>query len=229
MRVIIIDSDERRDSEEALRQKSMERTRHALEKLERRVAAGKLKQPEKIGAAAERLLQRNHGYRYYAWDIQQGGFRYFENAKGLESEKGIEGKSVIATGESELSVLEVVAIYKDLSAVEQGFRQLKDVLAMRPIYHQIEQRVKAHIFVAALALLVQRLLCRRLEEAGIDFSAERAMEALSTLRLVTLQLEGQAERRGVSGGCPDARRVLKALKLTELNPPAPPAGEKTVM
>jgi len=100
---------------------------------------------------------------------------------------------------------------------------------MRPIYHQIEQRVKAHIFVAALALLVQRLLCRRLEEAGIDFSAERAMEALSTLRLVTLQLEGQAERRGVSGGCPDARRVLKALKLTELNPPAPPAGEKTVM
>ena len=136
---------------------------------------------------------------------------------------------MIATGESELSVLEVVAIYKDLSDVEQGFRQLKDVLAMRPIYHQIEQRVKAHIFVAALALLVQRLLCRRLEEAGIDFSAERAMEALSTLRLVTLRLEGQAERRGVSGGCPDARRVLKALKLTELNPPAPPAGEKTVM
>jgi transposase len=229
MRVIIVDSDERRDYEQAMRQKSMERTRQALEKLEQRVAAGKLKQPEKIGAAAERLLQRNHGYRYYSWDIQQGGFRYFENAKGLESEKGIEGKYVIATGESELSVLEVVAIYKDLSDVEQGFRQLKDVLAMRPISHQIEERVKAHIFVAALALLMQRLLCRRLEEAGIDFSAERAMEALSTLRLVTLRLEDQAERRGVSGGCPDARRVLKALRLTELNPPAPPVGEKTLM
>ena len=37
------------------------------------MAAGKLKQPEKIGAAAERLLQRNHGYRYYTWDIYQGG------------------------------------------------------------------------------------------------------------------------------------------------------------
>jgi transposase len=229
MRVIIVDSDERRDYEQAMRQKSMERTRQALEKLQRRVAAGKLKQPAKIGAAAERLLQRSHGYRYYSWEIGQGGFRYFENAKGLESEKGIEGKYVIATGESELSVLEVVAIYKDLSDVEQGFRQLKDVLAMRPIYHQIEPRVKAHIFVAALALLVQRLLYRRLEEAGIDFSAERAMEALSTLRLVSLRLESQAERRGVSGGCPDARRVLKALKVTELNPPALPAGEKTVM
>ena len=100
---------------------------------------------------------------------------------------------------------------------------------MRPIYHQIEQRVKAHIFVAALALLVQRLLGRRLEEAGIDFSAERAMEALNTVRLVTMRLEGQGERRGVSGGCPDARRVLKALKLTELNPPAPPVVEKTGM
>ena len=45
MRVIIVDSDERRDYEEAMRQKSMERTRQALEKLEQRVAAGKLKQP----------------------------------------------------------------------------------------------------------------------------------------------------------------------------------------
>ncbi len=116
-----------------------------------------------------------------------------------------------------------------MSDVERGFRQLKDVLAMRPIYHQIELRVKAHIFVAALALLVQRLLHRRLEQAGIDFSPERAMQALCTLRLVTLRLDDQPERRGVSGGCPDARRVLKALGVTELKPPTPPDHEKTVM
>jgi len=229
MRVIIVDSDERRGYEEAMRGKSMERTRQALEKLQGRVAAGKLKQPEKIGAAAERLLQRNHGYRYYSWDIHQGSFRYFENEKSLGSEKGIAGKYVIATSESGLSVLDVVAIYKDLSDVERGFRQLKDMLAMRPFYHQIEPRVKAHIFVAALALLVQRLLGRRLEEEGINFSAERAMEALETVRLVTFRLGERTERRGVSGGCPDARRVLKALKLTELTPPIPPEGEKNVM
>ena len=229
MRVIIVDSDERRAYEEAMRVKSMERTRQALEKLQLRRAAGKLKQPEKIGAAAERLLQRSHGYRYYSWELHQGGLRYFENAAGLGSEKGIEGKYVIATSELGLSVLEVVAIYKDLSDVERGFRQLKDVLAMRPIYHQIEARVKAHIFVAALALLVQRLLDRRLEEAGINFSAERAMEALQTVRLVTFRMDDRPERRGVSGGCPDARRVLKALKLTDLKPPTPPEGEETVM
>jgi transposase len=229
MRVIIVDSDERRTYEEDMRKRSMERTRQDLQKLQERVAAGKLKQPEKIGAAAERSLQRNHGYRYYSWEIHQGSFRYFENAKGLNREKGIEGRYVIATSETALSVLEVVAIYKELSDVEQGFRQLKDVLAVRPIYHQIETRVKAHIFVAALALLVQRLLHRRLEQAGIDFSPERAMQALSTVRMVTLRLDDQPERRGVSGGCPDARRVLKALKLTDLKPPVPPDGDETVM
>jgi hypothetical protein len=193
------------------------------------VAAGKLKQPEKIGAAAERALQRSHGYRYYSWEVRQGRFRYFENTESLNCEKGIEGRYVIATSETGLSVLEVVAIYKELSDVEKGFRHLKDVLAVRPIYHQIETRVKAHIFVAALALLVQRLLHRRLEQAGIDLSPERAMQALATVRHVTICLDGQPARRGVSGGCPDARRVLKALKLTDLKPPTPPKAEETVM
>ena len=59
---------------------------------------------------------------------------------------------MITTSEKGLSVLDAVAMYKELTEVESGFRQLKDVLAMRPIYHQIEPRVKAHIFVAALAL-----------------------------------------------------------------------------
>ena len=63
----------------------------------------------------------------------------------------------------------------------------------------------------------------------MDLSPERALQALATVRLVTFRLEGQPERRGVSGGCPDARRVLKALKLVAQRPPAPPKGEETVM
>jgi transposase len=229
VRVIVVDSDERRGYEEGMRQKSTTRTREQLQRLADRVAAGKLKRPEKIGAAAERVLQRHHGYRYYSWDLHQGAFRYFENTAGLECEKRIEGKYVIATGEQDWSVLDAVALYKELSDVERGFRQLKDVLAMRPIYHQLETRVKAHIFVAALALLVQRLIERRLVDAGIDFSAERAIQALSTVHLVTLRLDGENTRRGVSGGSADARKVLKALKLSELRPPEPPEGEETVM
>jgi transposase len=229
VRIIVVDSDERRGYEEGMRQKSMNRTREQLQRLADRVAAGKLKRPEKIGAVAERVLQRHHGHRYYAWDLHQGNFRYFENTAGRAREKQIEGNFVITTGERDWSVLDAVALYKELSDVERGFRQLKDVLAMRPIYHQVEHRVKAQIFVAALALLLQRLLARRLLDAGINFSPERAMQALSKVHLMTLRLEGQDARRGVGGGSPDARRVLKALKLPELRPPEPPKGEETVM
>ena len=136
---------------------------------------------------------------------------------------------MIMTSAKGLSVLDAVALYKELTEVESGFRQLKDVMGMRPIYHQIETRVKAHIFVAALALLVQRLLGRRLEEAGLDLSPVRALQALSTVRLVRFHLEGQGPRQGLAGGCPDARLVLKALKLLDHRPPAPPEGEETIM
>jgi transposase len=229
LRVFVIDSDERRDYEQAKREQAMERARRKLEKLQERIASGTLKRPEKIGAAVERIMQRYHGYRYFDWKLNAGSLEFSESRMHLEREKKIEGKYVIATSEKGLSVLDAVALYKDLTEVESGFRQLKDVMALRPIYHRVEPRVKAHIFVAALALLVQRLLSRRLQETGVDLSPARAMEALSTVRLVTFRLEGQPERRGMAGGCPDARLVLKALKLVDQRPPTPPEGEETVM
>jgi transposase len=229
LRVFVIDSDERRDYEQAKREQAMERARQKLEKLKERVSSGDLKRPEKIGAAVERIMQRYHGYRYFDWRLNAGSLEFSESETHPEREKKIEGKYVIATSEKGLSVLDAVALYKELTEVESGFRQLKDVMALRPIYHQVEPRVKAHIFVAALALLVQRLLGRRLQEAGVDLSPARAMQALSTVRLVTFRLEGQPERRGMAGGCPDARLVLKALKLVDQRPPTPPEGEETVM
>jgi transposase len=223
LRVVIVDSDERRQYEQAMRQRSMDRTRQKLEKLKARVISGRIKNREKIVRAAERVLGHNHGQRYYRYEVTTEGTFEFTECASLEHEKRIEGKYVIATAEKSLSVLDAVAIYKDLADVERGFRHLKDVLAMRPIYHQVEPRVRAHIFVAALALLVQRLLGRRLEESGIDFSATRAMQALCTVRHVTFRVEGQVQRNGVAGGSPDARRVLKALKVVDLRPPTPPA------
>jgi transposase len=229
LRVIVIDSDERRGYEQAKRQQGMDRARQRLEKLKERVASGDLKRPEKIGAAVERVMQKYHGYRYFDWKLKDGTLEFAESAARLGREKKIEGKYVIMTSEKGLSVLDAVALYEELTEVESGFRQLKDVMAMRPIYHQIERRVKGHIFAAALALLVQRLLGRQLEEAGLDLSPARAMQALSTVRLVTFRLEDQGQRRGLAGGCPDARLVLKALQLLDQRPPAPPEGEDTIM
>jgi transposase len=227
VRVIVIDSDERRGYEEGKRQQAMERARQKFERLKERVASSRLKRPERIGAAAERVMQRYHGYRYFEWKLNEGAFEYWESESRLGHEKKIEGKYIIVTEEKELTVLDAVATYKELMDLESGFRQLKDVLALRPIYHRIEPRVRAHVFVAALALLVQRLLARCLAEAGVDLSPTRAIQALSTLRLVTFQMEGQERRRGISGGCPDAQRVLKALGITELRPPKPPKDQAT--
>jgi transposase len=229
LRVIVIDSDERRGSEQAQREQAMERARQKLEKLQERVASGDVKRPEKIGAAVERIMQKYHGYRYFDWKLEDGLLESSESEPRLGRDKKIEGRSGIVTSEEGWSVLDAVALDKELTDVASGFRQLQDVPAMRPIDHRVEPRVKAPIFVAALALLVQRLLGRRLKEARVDLSPERAMHALSTVRLVSFRLDGQPERRGITGGCPDARLVLKALKLVDQRPPSPPEGEETVM
>ena len=120
-------------------------------------------------------------------------------------------------------------MYKELSDVERGFRSLKDVLEMRPIYHQIAPRVKAHIFVAALGLLMTRLIERGLKDAGLDLSAADAIRALNTIRVVTFHLPGQQLRQGVSRGSPRAGQVLKALGIVDTKPPAWSQAPETVM
>ena len=72
----------------------------------------------------------------------------------LPAEKALEGKYVIQTEELDLSAVQAVEAYKELSEVERGFRELKDLIEMRPIYHHRPKRVRAHIFVAALAFLL---------------------------------------------------------------------------
>ena len=125
--MIIFDSDERRQYEQAMRQRSMDRTREKLEKLKARVTSGRIKDHDKIIKAAERILGKNHGQRYYAYELNADGTFEFSECKSLSHEKRIEGKYVIATAEKSLDVLDALAIYKDLADVERGFRQLKDV------------------------------------------------------------------------------------------------------
>ena len=120
----------------------MQRVQEELEALRQRVSQGQLKAPEKIGAAASRVLSRHHGYRYYTWELKQGQFHYFEHAQNLQQEKAVEGKYLIQTEEQNLSPVEAVEIYKDLSEVERAFSGLKDVIEMRPIYHRTVSRWK---------------------------------------------------------------------------------------
>lgn len=227
-RIFIIDSDERRAYEEAKRTQAQERTRVALEKLQQRVAAGRLRSPEQIGAAAGRILQRHHGHRYFDWELRDGAFHFFDHPVNLDREKRLEGKYVVMTSERDFDAVEAVQHYKELADVERGFRHLKDVLALRPIYHQVQPRVAGHIFVAFLALLLERLLAQRLRTAGLALSAAQALQAVEGVRVVEFRLNGH-KRRGVSRGSPRAQQVLKALGIQNPKPPTPPEGPSEVM
>jgi len=228
VRVFVVDSDERRAYEERQRSKAMQRVRAALAKVQTRVAKGQLKKPEKIGAAAERALQKNHGYRYYTWELQAGRLQIAEHPVNLPREKKYEGKYLIQTDQAAMTPVDAVAHYKDLSEVERGFRSLKDPLGMRPIWHHTERRVRAHIFVAALAFLIERMLERALQDAGLSLSARSALEALKTIRYVQFRVAGEI-RSGTTPGSSRARQVLNALGLADHRPPAPPPGDETTM
>src|SRR5271165_6266006 len=217
VRVFVVQSEERLAYERAMREAAMEKTRQALEKLAARVAAGRLKKAQNIGAAAARILSRNHGSRYYHWSLEQGVLRYFEHPVHLPAEKALEGKYVIQTEELDLSAVQAVEVYKELSEVERGFRELKDLIEMRPIYHHRPKRVRAHIFVAALAFLLARALEKKLKAAGVPMSSAQALEALRTMHVVDIRV-GAEIRRGVTAGNHQARQILAALAISDREP-----------
>ena len=228
-RILVVHSDERLAFEKAEREKAMAKVARQLEALARRVAQGRLKAAHKVGAAAGRILARNHGQRYWDWSYEDGVFRYFEHPLNFERELAGEGKYVIQCEGVSLSAVDIVRLYKELSEVERGFRNLKDVIDMRPIYHQTDERVQAHIFVAALAFLLHRALEKKLKAAGIELSATEALGALKTIRVVDIDLGNGETKRCVTPGSERATRILAALGITDRNPPAPPKQDQTLM
>jgi len=220
VRVFVVHSDERLQYERGEREKSMQRVREQLEGLQARVAAGKMKAPEKIGAAAGRILSRNHGFRYYDWELKNGHFDFFEHPVNLKSEKALEGKYLIQSEEPNMSAVEAVEIYKELSEIERAFSGLKDVIEMRPIYHRKVDRTEAHIFVASLAFLLDRALEKKLKSAGIDISSKEAWQLLKTVRVVDIDLGNGEHKRSVTQGSGRAARILKIVGIQDLDPDA---------
>jgi hypothetical protein len=97
-----------------------------------------------------------------------------------------------------LSAVKAACAYKELTQVERVFRKLERCpKRSSPIYHQDPQRVQAHIFVAALACLLDRLLEKKLKAAKLPFATKEALAHLRTVQLVDVALEG-AQSRGVT-------------------------------
>jgi transposase len=229
VRVFVVHSEERAAFEGRQRARAMDRVRVRLEKLQRRVANGHLKAPEKIGAAAARILARNHGHRYYDWAYEDGVFRFFEHPVHFTREQAYEGKYVIQTEEPQLSAVDAVRLYKELSDVERAFADLKNVLDMRPIYHQTDNRVQAHIYVAAIAVLIHRAIEKKLKAARLDLSATEALTAMKSVRVVDIDLGDGTTKRSVTAGTNRAATVLRALGIAKIDPPTPPREGEIVM
>jgi transposase len=229
VRVFVVQSEERLEYERAQREKSQSRVHKKLEALQRRIASGRLKAAEKVGAAAAAILKRNHGHRYYGWSYKKGEFNFFEHPVNFVREQAYEGKYVIQTEEPNMSAVDAVRFYKELSEVERAFANLKDVLDMRPIYHQTDDRVKAHIYVATLAFVLHRAVEKKLKAAGLDLSATEAFNALKCVRVVDFGLGDGATKRSVTRPTQRASSVLRAIGVTTLNPPTPPRLNETVM
>jgi len=140
----------------------------------------------------------------------------------------LEGKYVIQTEERSLSAVEAVAAYKQLNEVERGFSHLKSLLELRPVYHRKEARVRSHVFVAALALLLDRALEKTLHLAGSNLSTPFSWQALEMVRCVEVEL-GQRRKICVTRGNQHVTEVLRALRITDIDPPAPPEGRESIM
>ena len=144
-------------------------------------------------------------------------------------EQAYEGKYVIQTEEPNLSAVEAVQLYKELSEVERAFCSLKDVLDMRPIYHRTDDRVEAHVFIAMLAFVLHRFIEKKLKAAGLDLSATDALTVLKSVRVVDIDLGNGETKRTVTQGSARAASVLRALGISNLNPPVPPQSDQAIV
>jgi len=226
VRYVVVRSPERLGFERALRRQDMARCRDALRKLQRAVVHGRLKTPEKIGARAGTVLRAHHGYRYFTWRLSSDGqFLFTINRAKLRAERRVEGTYILQTNDHSLDTGQTVTAYKELLMVERAFRELKGLMEMRPIYHQTQTRVRAHLFVAHLALLLGCALHKALTRAGLTLALDTALEALRPIRLVELDLAGQHLRLVTRPG-PHGQAVLRAVGIQHLTPPGECCGKQ---
>jgi transposase len=140
------------------RQALLQATIAELDKVKGMVERGRLTAKEKIGLRVGRVVNKYKVAKHFQLNIEDGGFNYRVLNEKVASEAALDGLYVIRTSlsEQQSGAEDAVRYYKDLAKVEQAFRSLKSIdLAVRPIYHYLEKRVRAHIFLCMLAYYVQ--------------------------------------------------------------------------
>ena len=95
------------------------------------------------------------------WVKQLPSGRLTLDPKKVAAEERLDGKYLLTTSDPHLSAEDVALGYKNLLEAERGFRDLKSTLELRPVFHRLEPRIRAHVLLCWLALLLIRVAERR--------------------------------------------------------------------
>jgi transposase len=153
-KVVLCTSSGRTAKDRAIREKQEGRFLADLQRLQGRIAGGRLKRELKIGEAVGRLKQRYPRvarYHTISYDAASGKLSSEPNAERKAKAEQLDGGYLLRTDRTELTAAEAWRIYMTLTRAESAFRAIKTPLAERPIFHHLEHRVETHIFLCVLA------------------------------------------------------------------------------
>jgi transposase len=213
----------RRAKEQAIRSRFSTRLEKALQALQKRVATGQVKERNKIERKLGSLLARNPQVAdLYQVEVAEKASLLAVEWKAIESrqtwQQAREGAYLLRTN---LPPGEPARLWKDyiqLTEAEAAFRALKSELSIRPIFHQLERRTKAHILVAFLGYALWVTLKHLLMRKGSALSPRKALALLGTLVSADIVLpttDGREIRlRRVTTPSADQKQLLDQLGIT---------------
>jgi len=206
---ILCRSEGREEKDRAIREKHEAKWVADVEKLQRRVATGRLKADAKIQQAIGRLRERYPRVaRYYAIaydaELHQVVWHALEDKRARATK--LDGSYLLKTDRQDLTADEIWRTYILLTRVEHAFRTMKSPLMERPIFHHLQQRTQTHIFLCVLAYHLLTAIEHRFLQAGIHTSWWTLRQQLSTHHVATIVLP-------TTGG-----RVLTVRKATTPEP-----------
>ncbi len=158
-------------------------------------------------------------------DKESSMFVYTLNRQKLRRIRRREGRYLLRTNLTENDPALLWQYYTQLVAVEEAFKNLKGDLAIRPVFHQEERRIEAHIFIAFLAYCLQITLQRRLHALAPGLTARSALEKFAAVQMIDVHLPTTDGRELLltryTQPEPELRLLIQQLRL-QLPPQPPP-------
>jgi hypothetical protein len=168
-----------------------------------------LKGQGRIGLRVGKLIGRFKMAKHFKLTLTEDRFAYERDRERIEEEAALDGLYVIRTSvpEETLETRETVRAYKDLAHVERAFRGYKSVdLKVRPIYHHLADRVRAHVFLCMLAYYVEWHMRKALAPLLFDdddkSSARRSRNSIVAPAKVSPKAALKAATRRTEEGLP---------------------------